>query len=360
MAANKSAQRGAASVDDTPSQSRFDRLSLEDLKIFLACTDYGSFREAARAYNLNNTTILRRIERLEYLIGKRLFHRVNEGITPTEEGEQLAVKARAIHRSFSDLERLRFDADEEPASEAVIAVTEGLGSYWVMPRLVEFQRNNPKGTLSLYCAMESVDVLNLEADISVQFIRPSEANLIVSKLGRLHIYPFAAQSYLDTYGVPKSLEEMKTHRLVEQVAPQIDNSALARFLGLPSIRHMVGVRTNNSTAHLYAIEKGGGIGGLPTFAYALGAPVVPVDLGKGYSIDIWMAYHPEIRHSKQKMRVVNWVRSIFDPAVYPWFRENLIHPLELVRMVPREAAENQGRGFTAVEPIEASRLLRKR
>ena len=340
----------AAEIEHLQPRSKIDRLSWDDLRIFLTCGDTVSFREASRVMNVSPSTISRRIERLEQVLGVELFHRLPEGGTLTPSGELLLQSARAMHQSLCDLERNRATLNLTERGEVTIAVTEGLGSYWVMPKLVEFQQQNPKTAINFLCAMESVDVLRLEADIAIQFLKPERLDLISMRLGRLHVYPFAARTYLETYGTPSNYDDIQQHRLVEQVSPQLNSDALARYFRLESPEEVIGVRTNSSTAHLYAIEKGAGIGGLPTFASALGAPVVPVDIGDGYSLDIWLAYHPDTRKSPHKAVAINWIKSIFDSTIYPWFRDEFIHPSALLGKMPKQALANRGAGFMAVAP----------
>ena len=46
-------------------------------------------------------------------------------------------------------------AERDVEGEVRLAVTEGLGTFWLAPRLVEFQRANPKLMVHLNCAMKS-------------------------------------------------------------------------------------------------------------------------------------------------------------------------------------------------------------
>src|SRR5258708_11668393 len=85
-----------------------------------------------------------------------------------------------------------------------VAVTEGPGLSWILPRLVDFQKTYRKITVDLRCAMEQADVSRLEADISIQLARPTNPDLIVTKLGRLHIYAFASGAYHEVYALPKA------------------------------------------------------------------------------------------------------------------------------------------------------------
>src|SRR5690349_9855409 len=71
-------KRGASSVERSP--------SWDDLKLFLQCSSYRSFRAAAEALDLAGPTLMRRIERLEGELGFKVFLRERAGILLTEEG----------------------------------------------------------------------------------------------------------------------------------------------------------------------------------------------------------------------------------------------------------------------------------
>lgn len=326
------------------------RLSWDDLKFVLAAAELGSYRKAARRLGKDIATVTRRIKGVEALIDEKLFMVLPSGVEPTPAGMVAANAARRMESSFVDFVRDLEGVAPHQAGIVRVAVTEGLGTYWIMPRLVEFQRAFPRLTIDLQVAMESVDVLRHEADIAVQFTRPQNSDLIVSKIGRLHAYPFASASYQNIYGLPKNKEEMKAHRLVDQVSPQIPNGIWASLLGLSSIENIVGIRTNGSSALLFAIEKGAGIGGLPTYASALGANVIPVDVDISNSFDIWLTYHPSLKDVQRVATVVSWLRDIFDPQKYPWFRDEFIHPNDLGKMPADDLDVSFGQDFRAANP----------
>ena len=182
--------------------------------------------------------------------------------------------------------------------------------------------------------MEQADVTRLESDIAIQLEPPTNPDLIIAKLGRLHIYPFVSEGYQKLYGTPGSLSELKNHRIVKQNAPQIDDTAYARILGLPTFEGVGGIKTNSSIGVLYAVERGAGIGFLPTSSIALGAPLVAIDMdGFKHHADLWLTYHKEFRNSDRHKIVIDWLRQIFDPKTYPCFRDEFIHPNDLVDLM---------------------------
>ena len=47
---------------------------------------------------------------------------------------------------------------------------------------------------------------------------------------------------------------------------------------------------------------------------------------------------------------IDWLKKIFDPKIHPWFRDEFIHPSELVSKMPAEADFNFGAGYFSVTP----------
>jgi DNA-binding transcriptional LysR family regulator len=64
-------------------------LNWNDLRSVLATARTGRLAEAARRIKVNETTISRRIVRLEQALGSRLFHRNAGMLVPTECGHRV-------------------------------------------------------------------------------------------------------------------------------------------------------------------------------------------------------------------------------------------------------------------------------
>lgn len=256
----------------------------------------------------------------------------------------------------SEMERHAFNLFRRVASQANdasgtvrVAVTEGPGNFWILPRLIDFHRTYRKITVDLRCAMEQADVARLEADMAIQLEPPTNPDLIVAKLGRLHIHAFVSEGYRKL-GVP-TLADLRNHRLVIQHAPQVDDSAYARVLGLTSLDGIIGIKTNSSIGVFYAIERGAGMGFLPTAMVALGADLVAVDLGVHHHADLWLAYHKEFRNSDRHKIVIDWIKKIFDPRTHPCFRDEFIHPHDLVPLMAASRQVYGLEGYAVAKPF---------
>jgi len=312
-----------------------ERISWDDLRVFVVVARTLSFRKAATALRTSTSTVLRRIERLERIFEFRLFDRLPDGLALTEKGSRVYQSAQDMERASHSL-RAHLDQDLNVRGLVRCSATEGLGTSWILPQLAQFSRTHPATIIDLRCAMEVADVMRMEADVAIQLERPSRPGAKSLRLGRLHVYPFASRQYVDTYGLPKCREELRHHRLIDQKAPQIEDDAYARVLNLPSIDGVIALRTNTSTALGYAIELGLGIGPLPTYVVGLGCDLVPVDIGVRYQVDIWMTYHPDARTLRRVSLFIDWLKTLFDSKRYPWFGDEFIHPRDLLGERPSD------------------------
>lgn len=148
------------------------QLAWDDLKFFLVCAESGSFRRAGKLLRVNSATIVRKIGRLEAVVGMRLFNRSTDGVTLTDDACAVLEQVRAMERAVTGIERQSKVSGIGVRGHVRVAITEGLGVYWVLPRLIDFQRANRRLTFELQATMEITDVGRLEADMSIQFLRP--------------------------------------------------------------------------------------------------------------------------------------------------------------------------------------------
>jgi DNA-binding transcriptional LysR family regulator len=305
----------------------------ESLRVLLEVVRRGSFRAAGDALNTTANTVRRRIDVLEAEIGLKLLTRHVNGVTVTGEGERILSIIENMERASFGIPRACEIAQPAVAGEVRLAATEAFGTFWIVPRLADFQRAYPKLIVDLQCTMSPADVLRLDAEAAIQVTRPKNPDLKVVKLGRVHTMPSAAPSYLATYGTPKTFEELQDHRLAIQFAAQVPAQELYDKLW-PDVPQpgFLAFRTNNSAALLWALVKGVGIGWAPTYIHAMRPRIVPIDIDRVFSFDIWLTYHPDAVRIPKVRLLVDWVVESFSPKVFPWFRDEFIHPRDLPKL----------------------------
>jgi DNA-binding transcriptional LysR family regulator len=65
-----------------------------------------------------------------------------------------------------------------------------------------------------------------------------------------------------------------------------------------------------------------------------GGALIPLDLDPHWSFDIWLSYHPTSGRIPRVRQMIDWLIEAFNPAKYPWFRDELIHPGKINAVVP--------------------------
>jgi DNA-binding transcriptional LysR family regulator len=298
-------------------------------RIFLEVVRCGSFRSAAERLDLSINVVRRRIDDFERQIGATLFTRDFHGTRLTDEGSLVVSAVERMEAAAFDLLRAGNSVTSTLSGEVRVAVTEGLGTFWLAPRLVEFQETYPNILVDLHCAMRSADVSRHEADIAIHLSRPAALDVKLVRLGRMHLMFFASDKYLETHGTPKTPAELVKHRLVMQVADQTGaKEAFESLFPGYAQRDLVMMRTNVSSANYWAVANGAGIGVFPTYACALDGKIIPLEVELHLPFDIWLSYHPGSGRIPRVRHMIDWLIEAFNPAKFPWFKDEFIHPRE--------------------------------
>jgi DNA-binding transcriptional LysR family regulator len=307
-------------------------------RIFLEVVRCGSFRSAAERLDLSINVVRRRIDDFERQIGATLFTRDFHGTRLTDEGSLVVSAVERMEAASFDLLRAGDSVANTLSGEVRVAVTEGLGTFWLAPRLVEFQQAYPNILVDLHCAMRSADVSRHEADVAIHLSRPAALDVKLVRLGRMHLMFFASEKYLETHGTPKTPAELIKHRLVMQVADQ--TAAKEAFESLfPGYaqRDLVVMRTNVSSANYWAVANGAGIGVFPSYACALNGKIIPLEVELHRPFDIWLSYHPGSGRIPRVRHMIDWLIEAFNPAKFPWFKDEFIHPREFKAVYKSES-----------------------
>lgn len=103
MPAHRSDQTPTASialVGDAGAGASRSPIRLQQLRCFLAATDHGSFRKAAVALTINESSVSRQIRDLEDELGASLFLRHSAGVRLTVAGQEFLRSARGALRQI--------------------------------------------------------------------------------------------------------------------------------------------------------------------------------------------------------------------------------------------------------------------
>ncbi len=322
-------KRGVSEIEPLPLLMR--RLDWNHLKVFLAVAESGSFRRGATRLSVGPATAARHISDLEDTLGSKLFYRTPNAVQLTEEGQRILHAAREMEQQVLAIETAASGAIDVVAGRVALATTDGLGAYWLPYFLPKLHNVYPDLHIDLISDTRRADVLRHEADVSVQYAEPSNADIVYKTLGHIHVWIYASRNYADAHGLPTSMADVYKHKLVIQDADQLDVQTLISAVGKPQ-SELNYAMARSSTSHYEMVKNGIGLGVLPTYL-AFGDPdLVPLEIFLDHSLPIRVCYHTQQRHVARVRATVDWLKDAFSPQTYPFFAKKLIVPSALSAM----------------------------
>lgn len=320
-------------------------LNWDDVKLFLVVAETRSIRTAAQRTRHSPKAIRLRIEAFEKQLGATLFNRSARGVELTSVGETVRESAATMLHGARHLTSAYAHASKTIRTVKV-GCTEGLGAFWLLPRLLELSETFPGIRVRLNCETAAQDVASLAVDVAVQLDRPTNPDLIVTRLCWLHVVLFASKRYIARYGRPAAHAELSKHRVVEIAAPQIKSEALELDKFDRDPKEFVPISLNTASAQLIAATRGAGVTALPTYTETLTHGLEHVAPDWVLKRDVWLVCHPYVAEQPHVRKTMDWIKRSFDPARYPWFREEFIPPAEIRRFIDERELLTMFEGYT--------------
>jgi DNA-binding transcriptional LysR family regulator len=257
---------GAASLNAGDSKvTNSGAFDWNDLRYFLAVARNGSTLAAAKALRTSQSTVHRRLRKLEQRLGHSLVRRHPTGYRLTELGTLVLTYAERVEAAVSSFERQLVAADERPAGIVRVTCPEGLGSRLMDSPLIEkFNTRYPDLRVELLLNNKILDLAKGEADIAIRGVAPSDGSLFGRKIAALRWAVYAKRSYVKRYGRIERFEDINCHRVIILDGSIRDHDA-ARWLRAVAPNAKIVGRSDSVPTLLLAVKSGIGIAPLPLF-----------------------------------------------------------------------------------------------
>jgi DNA-binding transcriptional LysR family regulator len=287
------------------SASMFD---WNDLRYFLELARQGRLAPAARRLQVDQSTVGRRIAELEKSLNTQLFHRAPSGYVLTEAGHRLLGYAESIEvNTIAIAENAGHSA--APTGTVRLATMEGLASFYVAPRLVEFHKSHPGILVELIISTQLLNLTKREADVSLSFVRPTGPRLIVRRIGQVDLRLYGAPAYLEQHGTPRSLEDLRTHRFVAYIDDLVQIREVLWLYDAIEEPNVVFRSTSMISQH-NAAAAGLGLVMSPSFIAAGDSRLRPLRI-EGLSVkrELWLSTHEDFRYMARVKAVMEFLRE---------------------------------------------------
>lgn len=275
-------------------------------RYFLAVADTGSLSAAARSLEVSQPTVGRQVQVLEQALNVRLFDRRPDGYVTTEAGLRILELVRDVEGTMQVIERRVGGENGKLAGKVRLTAAQGIGTYWLPEHIHRLTRQFPDIEIELLVCVPTLDLARHQADIAVRLGDPGDDSLIGRCVGKANFGLFAAESYLERNGEPRSLDALARHDVIESIG-EIANLPQAKLLrGYTAGQKRVGFACDNLLTQVSAMVAGCGLLAIPLYM-ADAAPNIRRVLADSFDVevDLWLLTH---RDHKETARV----RAVID------------------------------------------------
>jgi DNA-binding transcriptional LysR family regulator len=186
--------------------------NIRELAFFLRVSEEASFSAAARSLDLDPSTISKVVQRLENRLGVRLFHRTSRVLKLTQEGERFLAAAQKVMQALEEAEESLSPSLAEASGLLRIGSTPAFARYWLTPLLPAFCEKYPKLKLELVLSPTPPDLFDQQIDLSFQSGAIPDSTLVAQRVSTARWRIYAAPSYLQRFGTPRTPDELSAHR----------------------------------------------------------------------------------------------------------------------------------------------------
>ncbi|UUP17851.1 hypothetical protein NTH_02327 [Nitratireductor thuwali] len=168
-----------------------------DIRYLLALYRTGKLKDAGRAVGTSETTVARRIKKLEQDLGASLFlQSANGRYEPTDAALQIMSHAEAIELESLAIREKSDEVAQQVLGSVRISSVPIIVNRVLVPNLGSLTRKHPHLTVELVPASGNLDLSKREADLAVRFARPAGGGLRIKaqKLGEMKFGPYSASS----------------------------------------------------------------------------------------------------------------------------------------------------------------------
>jgi DNA-binding transcriptional LysR family regulator len=287
-----------------------------DLKYFLAVVRHGSTIAAAKALNVNQSTVHRRLDELEKRLGYQLVVRQPTGYKLTELGQDMVTYAEGVEEKVQSFERRLAASDASLTGSVRVTCPEAIGARLLHSPLIEkFSERYPDLRVEFIISDKLLDLTKGEADIAIRATAPYDEALFGRKIAETPWAIYASASYIERAGKITDVAEIARHSVALY---DIEQHVTKAWLQSVAPEARVVARCNSMTALRSAAKSGVGLAALP-MTVGDGDPDLVRVLGPipGLTTDFYLLMHSDMTSTPR-------VRALFDFFIE---KLNIVRPI---------------------------------
>jgi DNA-binding transcriptional LysR family regulator len=280
----------------------------QEMRVFTAVVDAGSFVGAADTLGISKTAVSRYVSDLEQRLGVRLLHRTTRKLSLTQEGDLFLARCREILASIDASESELSTRAVNASGLLKLSVPVSFGIQHLAPLWSEFLEAHPRVLLDVQLSDRVIDMVEEGFDLAVRIARLPDSSLVSRKLASTRLVLCASPGYLKQRGAPRHPSELSQHEVLGySLLSMGDQWQFHGPDGPVTAKVRPRIWTNNGDTCVTAALRGTGIQLQPTFLVAreLAAGELVEVLPQYRSIELGIyAVYPTRKFVLPKVRVL--------------------------------------------------------
>lgn len=275
---------------------------------FVYVAEYESFTRAAKELGISTAQVSRQISALEKRLNIKLLYRTTRKVSLTEEGRVFYQHCRGVIDGLDAAEQAVSNLQTKPQGRIKLTAPVTYGEQQLLPLINDFMVQYRDIEVTAFLSNQKIDLIEGGYDLAIRIGKLSDSTMMAKKLSHRTNFVCAAPAYLEKYGVPYSLVDLKPHNCLLGTRDywhfiENDKNADKEI----NLRVSGSVQYNSGHSLVDAALKGLGIVQLPDYYVqkhlASGALVSVLDNYREPEEGIWAIY-PHNRHLSPKIRLL--------------------------------------------------------
>lgn len=183
----------------------------EELAIFVAVVESGSFSRAAERLGQANSAISRAVKKLENKLGVNLLNRTTRQLSLTEEGERYFRRVQNVLQEMAAAETEVMETTSIPRGTLRIDAATPVVLHFLMPLIKPFRERYPEINLSLVSSETFINLIERKVDVAIRVGKLTDSSLRARPLFKSYRKIIASPEYIARYGVPESVDALSGH-----------------------------------------------------------------------------------------------------------------------------------------------------
>jgi len=192
---------------------------LRAIRYFSKVVETGSFTKAARSFNVPPSSLSRRVADLEKNLGATLLKRSTRIVKLTEVGQIYYNDMQKILNQLEQSNETVRSYQTTPMGRLRISSMVGFGDKILLPLLDEFSTLYPEIVLDVSLSDELSTLGRDDVDIAIRGGYAPNERVLAIRLMDNGFIPVASPVYIEKYGMPNNVMELKQHHGLYFKAP---------------------------------------------------------------------------------------------------------------------------------------------